>query len=131
MGWQVLKKMQGRVMSTDLQKRLDQTTYRSLSRKTEASGAIFLGLLLRLSLLYAVGKITFKKYTFFSIKRNNMSFMGSIQMIFFSMLKCTIGSKGGPNKMTASNFLWLHFLNNMYRSPIHSLFCDQWFSRMK
>ena len=49
-----------------------------------------------------------------------MSFAGSIQMIFFSMLTCTIGSQGGPNKMAAANFLWLHFLNN--RSSIQSFF---------
>ena len=36
-----------------------------------------------------------------------MSFEGSIQMIFFSMLTCTIGSEGSPNKMVAA-----HFLNN-------------------
>ena len=28
-------------------------------------------------------------------------------MIFYSMLTCTIGSQGGPNKMAAANFLWL------------------------
>ena len=49
-----------------------------------------------------------------------MSFAGSIQMIFYSMLTCTIGSQGGPNKMAAANFLWLHFLNN--RSSIQSFF---------
>ena len=53
-----------------------------------------------------------------------MSFAGSIQIIFFSMLTCTIGSQGGPNKMAAANFLWLHFLNN--RSLIQSFFLDQW-----
>ena len=47
-------------------------------------------------------------------------FAGSIQMIFFSMLTCAIGSQGGPNKMAASNFLWLHFLNN--RSSIQVFF---------
>ena len=52
-----------------------------------------------------------------------MSFAGSIQMIFFSMLTCTIGSQGGPNKMAAANFLWLHFLNN--RSSIQSSFLDR------
>ena len=55
-----------------------------------------------------------------------MSFAGSIQMIFFSMLTCAIESQGGPNKMAAANFLWLHFLNN--RSWIQSsfFFLDQW-----
>ena len=53
-----------------------------------------------------------------------MSFAGSIQMIFFSMLTCTLGSQGRPNNMAAANFLWLHFLNN--RSSIQpSLFGDQ------
>ena len=41
-----------------------------------------------------------------------MSFAGSIQVLFFSMQICTIGSQGGPNKMAAANFLWLQFLNN-------------------
>ena len=41
-------------------------------------------------------------------------------MIFSSMLTCTIGSQGRPNKMAAANFLWLHFLNN--RSSIQSFF---------
>ena len=54
-----------------------------------------------------------------------MSSAGSIQMIFLSMLTCKIGSQGGPNKMAAANFLWLHFLNN--RSSIQSFFWDQWF----
>ena len=46
-------------------------------------------------------------------------------MIFFSMLTCTTGSQGGPNKMAVANFLWLHFLNN--RSSIQSIFfLDQW-----
>ena len=41
------------------------------------------------------------------------------------MLTCTIGSQGGPNKMAAAHFLWLHFLNN--RSSIQSFFFwDQW-----
>ena len=57
--------------------------------------------------------------------RNNMWFAGSIQMIFFSMLTCTTGSQGGHNKMAATNFLWLHFLNN--RSSIQSIFLNQWF----
>ena len=52
-----------------------------------------------------------------------MSFAGSIQMIFFSKLTCTMGSQGGPNKMAAANFLWLHFQNN--RSSIQSFFLDQ------
>ena len=51
-----------------------------------------------------------------------MSFAGSIQMILYSMLTCTIGSQGGPNKMAAANFLWLHFLNN--RSSIQSFFFE-------
>ena len=51
-----------------------------------------------------------------------MSFTGSIQMIFFSMIICTVGSQGA-NKMAAGNFLWLHFLNN--RSSIQ-FFLDQW-----
>ena len=56
---------------------------------------------------------------------SNMSFAGSIQMIFFSMLICTIVSQCSPNKMAAANFLWLHFLNN--RSSIQSFFfLDQW-----
>ena len=42
-----------------------------------------------------------------------MSFAGSIQMTFFSMLTCTIGSQGGPNKMATANFLWLHFLMHL------------------
>ena len=33
-----------------------------------------------------------------------MSFAGSIQMIFFSMLTCTIGSQGGSNKMPTTLF---------------------------
>ena len=49
-----------------------------------------------------------------------MSFAGSTQMIFSSMQTCTIGSQGGPNKMAAANFIWLHFLNN--RSSIQSFF---------
>ena len=49
-----------------------------------------------------------------------MSFAGSIQMIFFPMLTCKIGFQGGPDKMAAANFLWLHLLNN--RSSIQSLF---------
>ena len=49
-----------------------------------------------------------------------MSFAGSIQMIFFSMLTCAIRSQGGSNKMVASNFLWLRFLNN--RSSINLFF---------
>ena len=47
-----------------------------------------------------------------------MSFADGIQMTFFSMLTCTIGSQGGPNKMAAANFLWLPFLNNS--GSIHS-----------
>ena len=57
--------------------------------------------------------------------RNNMWFAGGIKMIFFSMLTCTTGSQGGPNKIPAANFLWLHFLNN--RSSIQSIFLNQWF----
>ena len=48
-----------------------------------------------------------------------MSFAGSIQMIFFSMQTCTIGSQGGPNKMASAKFLWLHFL---YNRSLTSLF---------
>ena len=57
------------------------------------------------------------------ISPNNMSFAGSIQMIFFPMpLTCTIGFQGarGPNKMAAAYFPWLHFLRN--RSSIQSFF---------
>jgi len=43
-----------------------------------------------------------------------MSFAGSFLMIFFSMLTCTLGSRGGPNKMAAANFLWLYFLNTLF-----------------
>ena len=46
-------------------------------------------------------------------------FAGSIQMIFFSMLICTIRSQGGLNKMAYANYFWLPFLNN--RSPIQSI----------
>ena len=38
-----------------------------------------------------------------------MSFAGSIQMIFFSMLTCTEVSQGGPNKMASANFLGFTF----------------------
>ena len=51
-----------------------------------------------------------------------MSFAGSIQMIFFPMLTCTIGFQGGPNKMAAANFPWLQFPSN--RSSIQSLFLE-------
>ena len=69
-----------------------------------------------------MGKITFKKYVPSSLFRGiTSSFAGSIQtMIFFSILTCTIGSQGGPNKMAAANFLWLQFLSN--RSSIQSFF---------
>ena len=50
-----------------------------------------------------------------------MSFAGSIQMILFSMLICTIGSQGGPNKMAAANFFWLHFLDNRSHDPVFCL----------
>ena len=53
-----------------------------------------------------------------------MSFVGGIQIIFFSMLTFLIGSQGGPNKMAAANFLWLHFLNN--GSSIQSFFFFFW-----
>ena len=53
-----------------------------------------------------------------------MWFAGCIQMIFFSMLACTIGSQGGPNNMAAANFLWLHFLNN--RSSVQFFVWDLW-----
>jgi len=43
-----------------------------------------------------------------------------MSFIFFSMLTCMIGAQGGPKKMAATNFLWLHFLNN--RSSIQSFF---------
>ena len=49
-----------------------------------------------------------------------MLFVGSIEMIFSSMLSCTIGSQGSLNKMAATNILWLHSLNN--RSSIHFFF---------
>ena len=49
-----------------------------------------------------------------------MSLEVSIQMILFSMLTCTIGSQGAPNKMAAANFLSHHFLNN--RSSIQPFF---------
>ena len=56
-------------------------------------------------------------------------FAGSTEMIFFSILSCAIGSQGGPNKMAAVNFLWLHSLDN--RSSIQPFFFffffwDQW-----
>ena len=47
-------------------------------------------------------------------------FAGSTEMIFFSILSCAIGSQGGPNKMAAVNFLWLHSLDN--RSSIQPFF---------
>ena len=47
-------------LTTDLKKRLDRTSY-SRSHKIEASGAILLGPLSPWSLLYVIGKITFKK----------------------------------------------------------------------
>ena len=49
-----------------------------------------------------------------------MSLEVSIQMILFSMLTCTIGAQGAPNKMAAANFLSHHFLNN--RSSIQPFF---------
>ena len=49
-----------------------------------------------------------------------MSLACSIQMIFLSMLSCTIASQGGFNKVAVANLHWLHFLNN--RSSIQSLF---------
>ena len=53
----------------------------------------------------------------FPIQRNDMTFAGSIQMIFFLMLTCTIEWQGGPNEMAAANFVWLHFLNNRSSIP--------------
>ena len=47
-------------------------------------------------------------------------FAGSTEMIFFSIRTCTIGCQGGPNKMAAVNFLWLHSLDN--RSSIQPFF---------
>ena len=67
-----------------------------------------------------MGKITFKKNVPSSLFRRITSFAGSIQMIFFSMLTCAIGSQGGHNEMAAANFLWLHFPNN--KSSIQSFF---------
>ena len=49
-------------------------------------------------------KKVLEKCTFLTISRNNMSFAGSIQMIFFPMLTCTIGFQGGPNEMAAAYF---------------------------
>ena len=60
-----------------------------------------------------------------------MSFAGSIQMIFFSLIICTIGSQGDTNKTAAANFIsaWLHFLND--RSSIQCFFfLDQCFERV-
>ena len=37
-------------------------------------------------------------------------FAGSIQMIFFSVLTCTIGSQSNSNRMVAANPFWRHFL---------------------
>jgi len=70
--------------------------------------------------LYAMGTITFRKNEASSLFSGITSFAGSNQMIFLSMLTCTIWSQGGPNKMAAANFLWLHFQNN--RGSIQSFF---------
>ena len=56
-----------------------------------------------------MGKITFKKYVPSSLFGGITSFAGSILMIFFSILTCTIGSQGGPNKMAAANFFGVIF----------------------
>ena len=53
-------------------------------------------------------------------------FVGSTEMIFFSILTCTIGSQGGPNKMAALNFLWLHSLDNRNSIQPFFFFGDQW-----
>ena len=70
--------------------------------------------------LFSLDKITFMKNVPSSLFSGITSFAGSIRMIFFSTLTCTIVSQGGPNKTAAANFLWLHFLNN--KSSIQSLF---------
>ena len=114
--------------NTDLEKGKEKkgagsnNPYYSRSHKIEASGAILLGPLSRQSLLllYAMRTITLRKNKPSSLFSGITSFAGSNQMIFISMLTCAIGSQGGPNKMAAANFLWLHFHNN--RGSIQSFF---------
>ena len=44
-----------------------------------------------------------------------MSFTDSIQMIFFSILACTIGSQVGPNKMAATVNVSLASLSEQWK----------------
>ena len=118
--------------------------YKDIIRSTrsvafQTGGAILLRPLSWLSLLviYAKGKITFNKNVPSSLFSGITSFAGSIQMIFFSRLTCTIRSQGDPNKMAATNFLWLYFLNNRSSIQFFFLFCfvllflDQWYRTEK
>ena len=79
--------------------------------------------------LYAMGTITFRKNEPSSLFSGITSFAGSNQMIFISMLTCTIWSQGGPNKMAVANFLWLH-IQNKRLDPVIFFFGDQWMKLM-
>ena len=94
----------------------------SRSHKIEASGTTLSGVwttvAVKLTICHGENKVQ-EKCTFFTIQRNNQSFVGSFEVIFFSKLTCTIGSQSSPDKMVAGNFLWLHLLKD--RGSIHNL----------